>query len=190
MRAGRYRSLSGERFLLRETLKVVQLILSKKSWNEIKRSVKSENIFGYRSENSAMRVLTAIKARLKKADEELLKIMRDDPHPEIINLYLMMKSNYLLIDFMKNVIRDKYVLGKKKLTERDIREYLMNLKCTSNWSEKTIERSGREIKNILRKSGILDDAMRIYRPILSNRFKEYILKKEGRDFLKLFGEGA
>jgi len=185
-----YRSLSGERFLLRETLKVVKLILSGKNWNEIRRDIENENIFGYRSKHSINRVLTAIKARLKQADWELLKLMLNDPYPEVINLYLMIKSNSLLMDFMKNVVLEKYILGKKYLIDREIERFLKSFEYTSGWSITTLKRSGREIRNILKKAGIIDDEMKIYRPILSDEFREYILRKEGKEFLKLFGEGT
>jgi len=189
MKSEKCKSLSGDRFLLQETLKVIRLILTDKNWDDVRKNIESNNLFGYRSEKSVKRVLSAIKTRLEDTDEELLKIMKNDPHPEVINLYLMMKSNLLLMNFMKNVIQEKYALGREKLTTREIREFLESVECTSNWSEKTFKRSVSEIKNILKRSGIIDERMKVYRPILSNRFRDYIIKKEGKSFLKIFGEG-
>ncbi|GAB6190004.1 hypothetical protein JCM30566_17460 [Marinitoga arctica] len=191
----KYTTLSGDRSLLREVKIMIELLNQNFSMNEIKKKVFEENIFQYNSESSTKRVFTALKKRLNYLDKELAQIFISAPYDtkRAINLYLIMKSNKLMFDFMFEVMREKYLYKIFKLNDFEINNFFEEKKIQipeiSNWSEKTLRRTKTEIKKILYDSGILKDkkSMEIQYILIDESFKKYIISKNEEVFLENMG---
>lgn len=191
----KYYSLSGERSLLKELRIVFNLLNHSYSLDEIKNKVYEDNLFQYSSTSSIQRVFSAIKKRIKNIDSELIKLFISESYDtqSIINLYLIMKSNKLIFDFMYEVIKDKYFFYDFQLKDSDINKFFEVKKIQvpeiANWSEKTIKRTKTEIKKILYDAGILKDkkTMEIQPLIISEDFKRYLISNNELIYLEAMG---
>ncbi|NUV00273.1 hypothetical protein XO12_09280 [Marinitoga sp. 1154] len=191
----KYTTLSGDRSLLRELKIMIELLNQNFSMDEIKKKVFEENLFQYSSTASTQRVFTALKKRLKYIDKELVQIFISTSYDtkRAINLYLIMKSNKLMFDFMFEIIREKYLYKNFKLNDFEINNFFEEKKIQiseiSNWSEKTLRRTKTEIKKILYDSGIIKDkkTMEIQYILIDDSFKKYIISKNEEIFLECMG---
>ncbi|WP_129407973.1 DUF1819 family protein [Marinitoga lauensis] len=191
----KYATLSGDRSLLKEVDIVINLLNQEYSLEKIKEKVFEENIFQYNSTSSTKRVFAALKKRLNYIDKELVQIFISASYDtkRAINLYLIMKSNKLMFDFMFEIIREKYLYKNFKLNDFEINKFFEEKKIQipeiSNWSKKTIKRTILEIKKILYDSGILKNkkTMEIQYILIDDSFKRYIISKSDEVFLESMG---
>lgn len=118
--------ITGNSFLYAEFKEVAKLFNSGLSENEIRLKAIEENIFDYKTIKSIPKRLGAIFERLNLMDKKLLNLLVNAPNEvgRLINLYAIMKSDLLFLEFMEEIIHEKYKTHQRQLVNSDIIKFL------------------------------------------------------------------
>lgn len=174
-------------FWFMEFRKVVELLASGKSFDEVKRMSQEENIFAAPTALRANQIYSTVSGRVKMLDESFYPIFlsSDLAAQKLFALTAAMAYDTLFFDFVYEVIREKMMIGSDQLTDSDIRIFFKNKQQqdgrAAGWTEATLIRLGRCYKTMLYEAGILDSAKgnrRILKPILDSNMRHWL---ESRD---------
>lgn len=153
-------SFTAGSLLLDETTRVLKYILNDEL--ELKKDeIIKKNIIKINSEAARKRVLQEIRIRNKSVDnsvwEKFEKASTSDK--KILLFYATLKSYPVLIDFMKDVIVNKWRSLKKDFDEREVEVFLDKKSAEhpeiEEWSETTRAKVIQVIQRILKEVGIL-----------------------------------
>ena len=139
-------SMTREQFMFYEMKITAQLLADGFTVDEIVKRVIDENLFQYPTEKSCKRMAVGCIRRLGFLSEELVKVLATASTDEArqICLYALMKQNRLVLEFMVNVIGEKYRTQNLHFTKLDINEFFASLQeqndVVASWSEATIKK--------------------------------------------------
>lgn len=176
-------------FWFSEFRKVIQLLNSGKTMEEIKVLNIEENIFGAPTLDRAVRMFNTISARIQSFDESFYKLFEssDVGTQKIITLIAIMNVDSLFFDFVYEVYREKLIIGSNKLGDLDIRIFFKDKQIqdekVAGWTDETLKRLGRCYKTMLMEAGVTDRASgdrELLKPILDIAL-ENCLKDHGMD---------
>lgn len=139
-------SMTREQFMFYEMKITAQLLADGFTVDEIVEHVITENLFQYPTEKSCKRMAVGCIRRLGFLSEELIKVLANAATDEArqICLYALMKQNRLVLEFMVNVIGEKYRTQNLHFTKLDVNEFFASLQeqndVIASWSEATIKK--------------------------------------------------
>ena len=155
--------LTGNPFLYTEIKEAAKLIQSGLSEKEIRIKAVEENIFNYKTIKSVPKRLHAIFERLNSIDDKLSEMLAKSPNEvgRLINLYGIMKTDTLFLEFMEEVVLECYKNHQVKLINSDILRFFDNKseqdQIVKNFSESTLKKLKQVYINILIGAGYIKD---------------------------------
>jgi len=188
-------ALTGESFLFYESRQVARLKLSGRNRQQIREEIKSQNLFQYATEKSLAKRINAVQKRVDTLDEMLLRFLAEQPSAtaKIINLYAIMNTNKLMLDFMIEVIGEKFEQGNLVLEKRDLNEFFAakreQQENVARWSDETVAKLKRVLPRIIFEAGILADRNTgtLQRLTLDKDVEKYFRDHGEIEFLKALG---
>jgi hypothetical protein len=187
-------ALTGEPFLFYESRQVARLKLSGRNPQQIREEIKNQNLFQYANEKRLNIRITAVQKRIDTLDGPLLRFLAEKPAAtaKIINLYAIMNTNKLMLDFMIEVIGEKFEQGNL-IEKRDLNEFFAakreQQENVSRWSGETVAKLKRVLPRIIFEAGILVDRNTgILRRLTLDQDVEKYFRDHGEiEFLKAMG---
>jgi len=171
-------------FWFAEFRKVVNLLNSGKTLDEIKTINLEENIFSAPTQARAIQIFNAVSARVKSIDKSFYQLFErcDLANQKIIVLTAVMQSDSLFFDCIYEVYREKLIIGDNELTDRDFSIFFKNKQLQSEkvagWTDYTIKRLSTCYKTMLMEAGVIDRAIgnrKILKPILDKSLEDCLL---------------
>ncbi|MBG9596521.1 hypothetical protein ABE17_06350 [Bacillus mycoides] len=189
-------SLNGAAFLLFELKQVAKLKLEGFSDKEIRDRVKAENLFQFESTGRTKRTLSSIMKRVATLDEKLCELLLTESNDvaRVINLYAIMKTDRLFMEFMEDVISEKLMTNNFLLEKKDLNGFFRSKEEQSekiaSFSELNVEKLKRAIMQVLFEAGILTKRQsgEINRIVLDSNLKEHLLSNGEQRYIRAFGE--
>lgn len=176
-------------FWFMEIRKVISLLNSGKTIQEIKKLNEEENIFGAPTIVRAKQMMATVGSRATSLDENLLQIFEysDVSTQKIINLIAIMNVDQLFFEFIYEVYREKIIIGEYTITDMDLSVFFKNKQLQSEraakWKDYTLKRLGACYKTMLMEAGLIGNEgkdRKILVPILDIRLENY-LKDTGQN---------
>lgn len=176
-------------FWFSEFRKVILLINSGKTLEEIKKLNTEQNIFSAPTKARAVTIFNTVSGRVKSMNYSFYTLFEesDIATEKIIALIALMSVDSLFFDFVYEVYREKLVLGVNVLTDRDIRIFFKEKQLQSEkvakWTDDTLKRLGTCYKTMLMEAGVTDRVSgdrELLKPLLDRRL-ENCLKTNGMD---------
>jgi len=167
-----------------EFRKMVKLLNSGKSLEEIKALNSEENIFSTPTQNRAIQIFNTISSRITVLDRSFLTLFEnsDVSTQKMIALIAVMQSDSLFFEFVYEVYREKLIMRNEELSDSDIRIFFRDKQLQSEkvakWADETIARLGRCYKTMLMEAGLTDRSSgnrKILRPILDKSLEDCLL---------------
>lgn len=149
-------------FWFSEFRKVVQLLNSGKTMEEIKTMNIEENIFAAPTAARAIQIFNTVSARVRSLNESFYKLFEksDVATQKLIALLAVMKTDSLFFDFVYEVYREKLIIGDNRISDTDIRIFFKDKQLQSEkvakWTDYTLKRLGTCYKTMLMEAGITD----------------------------------
>lgn len=162
-------------FWFSEFRKVIQLLNSGKTMEEIKTMNIEENIFAAPTAARATQIFNTVSTRVKSLDESFYKLFEksDVATQKLIVLLAVMNTDSLFFDFVYEVYREKLIIGNNRMSDSDIRIFFKDKQLQSEkvakWTDYTLKRLGTSYKTMLMEAGITDRASgdrELLKPIL------------------------
>ena len=175
-----------------EFRKMVQLLNSGKSLEEIKALNSEENIFSAPTQKRAMQVYNTMSFRINGLDRSFLSLFEssDVSTQKLIALIAVIQSDSLFAEFVYEVYREKLLMGNEELSDSDIRIFFRDKRLQSEkvamWADETIARLGRCYKTMLMEAGLTDRSTgnrKILRPILDKSLEDCLLASDMEQIL-------
>ena len=176
-------------FWFAEFRKVIQLLDTGKTFQEIKTMTFTENIFSAPTQARALQIFNAVSTRVKVLDPSFHAVFEqsDISTQKTIALVAVMQSDSLFFDFMYEVYREKLILGANELADSDFAIFFKDKQLQSDrvakWQDYTLVRLATCYRTILMEAGATDRASgtrKILKPILYKSLEE-LLKAHGMD---------
>jgi hypothetical protein len=176
-------------FWFSEFRKVILLLNSGKTLQEIKGLNANENIFSAPTTARAIQIFNTVSNRVKSLDQSFYKLFEesDIATQKIIALIAVMNVDSLFFDFVYEVYREKLIIGSNKLADSDIRIFFKDKQLQSDkvakWTDYTLKRLGTCYKTMLMEAGVTDRTSgdrELLKPILDKRLEES-LKANGME---------
>lgn len=180
---GKYSArLTGNQFLYNEFKVVCNLLSLGLNKKEAEEKITNENLFEYRSLKSIGKHITAVWERANYLDKTLLNMVLELPNEigRIINLYAILKYDLLFLEFMEEVISEKFYTHQLKLTRADISNFFSikseQSEIVSSFKEATLKRLRLAYIEILRGAGyiIKNDKMELNIPSAAYQITDHL----------------
>ena len=141
--------LMSQSFWFIEFKKVIKLISSGVSDDEIRQVCIEENLFGAAKEYRAKRMFGYILGRAKKLDSTMINLfMNSDLNTQkIINLIAILKGDRLFFEFMYEVYREKVMLGIPTIEDSDLKIFFSNKESQYEEIEAWADTTKRKLRN-------------------------------------------
>ncbi len=193
---GEYRgSLTREQFLFYETRVVAKLMLEGKDEKEIYKEIIDNNLFQMPTEKSIMTIAKGVYNRLCSAGtDKLINVIANGPS-EVAKqaaLYLLMRYNQLVWDFMVDIIGEKYSCKDYSLDLGEVNAFLSRLQVNNEkvatWSDATINKIRSVLIKCLAEDGHLNNvrSKQLNYVYLYDEVLECINTNDDREALKAF----
>lgn len=175
--------LISQSFWFVEIKKVIKLIDSGKSEQEIKRICIDENLFGAANEYRAKRIYGYIWNRVKHLDDKMLELFIDSDlsTQKLINLIAILKGDRLFFEFLFEEYREKIILGIPTIEDSDVNIFFKNKETQSenilSWTETTKKKLRNIYTNFMIDANlvtVIDKEKRITPPILDIALERYL----------------
>ncbi|MEG0266740.1 MAG: DUF1819 family protein [Bacilli bacterium] len=188
--------LTGEPFLYNETMIIARLILDGENPVALKKRNKEENLIKHKTIKSVERTNVPIFRRLGAMDNSTLNVFvtSDLETSKYTLLYAIMKTDILVLDFIKEVYKDKLMMRKDYIEKFDVDNWYEE-KCILSKSlrEKT-EKTSAKLKQVLMKilidSGLVikeKDRFKVIRPLLRETYINLLDKYGDIEYAKAIG---
>lgn len=175
--------LVSQSFWFVEFKRILKLIESGKTEEEIRTLCIEENIFGATKEYRAKRMYGYIWNRVKKLDQEMIELFwaSDLATQKIINLICILKTDRLFFEFVFEVYREKAILGFEIIEDSDLSIFFKEKEIQNddiaNWSDVTKKRLRNIYTNYMIDANLLkveNKEKKITLPILDKDLEIYL----------------
>ena len=170
-----YRAITAENFYLIEMRNTCKFILENKTEEDLKNLLKANNILETVSESNFSKKFNTINKRLKSLTDNLKKQMIDTDltSASFINLYSILCNERFILEFLEEVVKEKYGNYDYYIKESDFSNYMETKseqsKVIQNWTAEGKRKMLVKVKNFLTEGGFLEknkDGYKIIKPIV------------------------
>ena len=189
-----YRAITAENFYLIEMKNTCKFILENKLEEDLKNLLKKNNILETFSESNFSKKYNTINKRLKSLTDNLKKqiVNTDLASAKFINLYSILCNERFILEFLEEVVKEKYDNYDYYIKESDFSNYMETKseqsKVIQNWTAEGKRRMLIKVKNFLTEGGYLEknkDGYKILKPIVDLAVIDEIKENGNRKILKI-----
>ena len=189
-----YRGITSENFYLIEMRNTCKFILENKVEEDLKKMLKANNILEAVSESNFSKKFNTINKRLKSLTDNLKKqiVDTDLTSARFINLYSILCNERFILEFLEEVVKEKYDNYDYSIKECDFLSYLAikseQLEIINNWTESGKRKMLVKVKNFLAEGGFLEknkDSYKIIKPIVDLAVIDEIKENGNKKILKI-----
>ena len=189
-----YRAITAENFYLIEMKNTCKFILKNKVEEDLKKLLKINNILESVSESNFSKKFNTINKRLKSLTDNLKKqiVDTDLTSARFINLYSILCNERFILEFLEEVVKEKYDNYDYYIKEGDFSNYMETKseqsKVIQNWTAEGKRKMLVKVKNFLTESGFLEknkDGYKIIKPIVDLAVIDEIKENGNKKILKI-----
>ena len=189
-----YRAITAENFYLIEMKNTCKFILENKLEEDLKNLLKINNILETVSESNFSKKFNTINKRLKCLTDNLKKqiVDTDLASAKFINLYSILCNERFILEFLEEVVKEKYDNYSYYIKESDFSNYMETKseqsKIIQNWTAEGKRRMLIKVKNFLTEGGFLEknkDGYKIIKPIVDLAVIDEIKENGNKKILKI-----
>ncbi|MDH2314749.1 DUF1819 family protein [Fusobacterium nucleatum] len=189
-----YRAITAENFYLIEMRNTCKFILENKVEEDLKKMLKANNILEVVSESNFSKKFNTINKRLKSLTDNLKKqiVDTDLTSARFINLYSILCNERFILEFLEEVVKEKYDNYDYCIKESDFSNYIETKseqsKVIQDWTAEGKRRMLIKVKNFLTEGGYLEknkDAYKIIKPIVDLAVIDEIKENGNKKILKI-----
>ncbi len=189
-----YRAITAENFYLIEMRNTCKFILENKVEEDLKKLLKINNILETVSESNFSKKFNTINKRLKSLTDNLKKqiVNTDLASAKFINLYSILCNERFILEFLEEVVKEKYDNYDYSIKESDFSNYMETKseqsKVIQNWTAEAKRRMLIKVKNFLTEGGYLEknkDGYKIIKPIVDLAVIDEIKENGNKKILKI-----
>ena len=189
-----YRAITAENFYLIEMRNTCKFILENKTEEDLKNLLKANNILETVSESNFSKKFNTINKRLKSLTDNLKKqiVDTDLTSARFINLYSILCNERFILEFLEEVVKEKYDNYDYSIKESDFSNYMETKseqsKVIQNWTAEAKRRMLIKVKNFLTEGGYLEknkDGYKIIKPIVDLAVIDEIKENGNKKILKI-----
>ena len=189
-----YRGITSENFYLTEIRNACRFILENGIQENLKELLKKNNILETFSESNFSKKYNTINKRLKSLTDNLKKqiVDTDLASAKFINLYSILCNERFILEFLEEVVKEKYNNYDYNIKESDFLIYLATKseqsEIINNWTEASKRKMLVKIKNFLTEGGFLEkkkDGYNIIKPVVESAVIDEIKENGNRKILKI-----
>ena len=189
-----YRAITAENFYLIEMRNTCKFILENKTEEDLKNLLKANNILETVSESNFSKKFNTINKRLKSLTDNLKKqiVDTDLASARFINLYSILCNERFILEFLEEVVKEKYDNYDYYIKESDFSNYMETKseqsKVIQNWTAEGKRRMLIKVKNFLTEGGYLEknkDGYKILKPIVDLAVIDEIKENGNEKILKI-----
>lgn len=180
-------------FWFMEFRKMILLLITGKTFEEIKKLNQDENIFAAPTEMRATQIFNTVSARASLLNKSFYQIFVDSDvsTQKLFNLVAVMAYDTLFAEFVYEVIREKMIIGSNEFADSDIRVFFKNKQLqdekVATWTDATLKRLAGYYKTLLFEAGLTDKGKttrKILKPILDPAMQNWLLDNDLEYMLK------
>ncbi|QYR60304.1 BrxA family protein [Fusobacterium polymorphum] len=189
-----YRAITAENFYLIEMRNTCKFILENKVEEDLKNLLKTNNILETVSESNFSKKFNTINKRLKSLTDNLKKqiVDTDLTSARFINLYSILCNERFILEFLEEVVKEKYDNYGYYIKESDFSNYMETKseqsKVIQNWTAEAKRRMLIKVKNFLTEGGYLEknkEDYKIIKPIVDLAVIDEIKENGNKKILKI-----
>ena len=189
-----YRAITAENFYLIEMRNTCKFILENKVEEDLKKLLKINNILETVSESNFSKKCNTINKRLKSLTDNLKKqiVNTDLASAKFINLYSILCNERFILEFLEEVVKEKYDNYNYYIKESDFSNYMETKseqsKVIQNWTAEGKRRMLIKVKNFLTEGGYLEknkEDYKIIKPIVDLAVIDEIKENGNEKILKI-----
>lgn len=189
-----YRAITAENFYLIEMRNTCKFILENKVEEDFKKILKANNILETVSESNFSKKFNTINKRLKSLTDNLKKqiVNTDLTSARFINLYSILCNERFILEFLEEVVKEKYDNYDYSIKESDFSNYMETKseqsKVIQNWTAEGKRRMLIKVKNFLTEGGYLEkdkEGYKIIKPIVDLAVIDEIKENGNKKILKI-----
>ena len=189
-----YRAITAENFYLIEMRNTCKFILENKVEEDLKKMLKASNILEAVSESNFSKKFNTINKRLKSLTDNLKKqiVDTDLTSARFINLYSILCNERFILEFLEEVVKEKYDNYDYCIKESDFSNYIETKseqsKVIQDWTAEGKRRMLIKVKNFLTEGGYLEknkDGYKIIKPIVDLAVIDEIKENGNKKILKI-----
>lgn len=189
-----YRAITAENFYLIEMRNTCKFILENKTEEDFKNLLKVNNILETVSESNFSKKFNTINKRLKSLTDNLKKqiVDTDLTSARFINLYSILCNERFILEFLEEVVKEKYDNYDYSIKESDFSNYMETKseqsKVIQNWTAEGKRKMLVKVKNFLTEGGYLEknkDSYKIIKPIVDLAVIDEIKENGNKKILKI-----
>ena len=189
-----YRAITAENFYLIEMKNTCKFILENKIEEDLKKMLKANNILETVSESNFSKKCNTINKRLKSLTDNLKKqiVDTDLTSARFINLYSILCNERFILEFLEEVVKEKYDNYGYYVKESDFSNYMETKseqsKVIQNWTAEAKRRMLIKVKNFLTEGGYLEknkEDYKIIKPIVDLAVIDEIKENGNKKILKI-----
>ena len=189
-----YRAITAENFYLIEMKNTCKFILENKVEEDLKKMLKANNILETVSESNFSKKFNTINKRLKSLTDNLKKqiVDTDLTSARFINLYSILCNERFILEFLEEVVKEKYDNYGYYVKESDFSNYMETKseqsKVIQNWTAEAKRRMLIKVKNFLTEGGYLEknkEDYKIIKPIVDLAVIDEIKENGNKKILKI-----
>ena len=189
-----YRAITAENFYLIEMRNTCKFILENKVEEDLKKMLKANNILEAVSESNFSKKFNTINKRLKSLTDNLKKqiVDTDLASARFINLYSILCNERFILEFLEEVVKEKYDNYDYCIKESDFSNYIETKseqsKVIQDWTAEGKRRMLIKVKNFLTEGGYLEknkDGYKIIKPIVDLAVIDEIKENGNKKILKI-----
>ena len=189
-----YRAITAENFYLIEMKNTCKFILENKVEEDLKNLLKTNNILETVSESNFSKKFNTINKRLKSLTDNLKKqiVDTDLTSARFINLYSILCNERFILEFLEEVVKEKYNNYDYSIKESDFSNYMETKseqsKVIQNWTAEGKRKMLVKVKNFLTEGGYLEknkDGYKIIKPIIDLAVIDEIKENGNKKILKI-----
>ena len=189
-----YRAITAENFYLIEMRNTCKFILENKLERDLKNLLKVNNILETVSESNFSKKFNTINKRLKSLTDNLKKqiVDTDLTSARFINLYSILCNERFILEFLEEVVKEKYDNYDYSIKESDFSNYMETKseqsKVIQNWTAEGKRRMLIKVKNFLTEGGYLEkdkEGYKIIKPIVDLAVIDEIKENGNKKILKI-----
>ncbi|WP_339125914.1 BrxA family protein [Fusobacterium nucleatum] len=189
-----YRAITAENFYLIEMRNTCKFILENKVEEDFKKILKANNILETVSESNFSKKFNTINKRLKSLTDNLKKqiVDTDLTSARFINLYSILCNERFILEFLEEVVKEKYDNYDYSIKESDFSNYMETKseqsKVIQNWTAEGKRRMLIKVKNFLTEGGYLEkdkEGYKIIKPIVDLAVIDEIKENGNKKILKI-----